>query len=167
MDRGKKLNELIELFQAIVAKYSRFDEMAVRFSDFGRPLFKSELHFIKCVKEHSEANLSRLAALLGITRGAVSQVLVKLEKKKMVERTSRNRKEFSVSLTPTGEKVYQEHEEFHRNHFRELEWAMKLLPVNRINFIEYVFRTINTFYDTFEKRLAREASRKVKTPGRA
>lgn len=158
MDRKKRLFDLIELFQAIVAKYARFDEMAIAFTDGAGSLFKGELHFIQCVKKHEEEKLTRLADLLGVTRGAVSQTLVKLEKKKLVERVKRNRKEFTLKLTPAGEDIYRKHEEFHRKHFRELEQAMTLLPPRQIDFIEWLFRKINSFYDQFAKRVTADAA---------
>jgi DNA-binding MarR family transcriptional regulator len=169
MDRKQKLWELIELFQAIVTRYARLDDMAMKFTGCDRPLFKAELHFLKCVREHPEANLARLASILGVTRGAVSQMLARLEKKTLVARTRRNRKEFAIALTPAGETVYREHEEFHRRHFRELEHAMLLLPSGRIAFIERIFRQIDSFYDIFEKRLT-EGSKTIvirKSPKRS
>ncbi len=160
MDRKAKLFELIELFEAIVAKYARFDDMAIRFTAAAGSLHKGELHFIKRVREHPAENLAGLAALLGVTRGAVSQMMVKLEKKKLVERVKLNRKAFSLKLTPAGEEVYLRHEEFHRNHFRELERTMRLLPKSRIDFIERIFRKIDSFYDMFEKRVAADSAGK-------
>ncbi len=153
MDRQRKLRDLIERFQAIAAKYAGLEGMAMTFPGYGRPLYKSELHFLKAVREHPEANLSGLASILGVTRGAISQILARLEKKGLVARANLNRKEYAIGLTPAGETVYREHEEFHRGHFRELERAIRLLPPDKIDFIEWMFGQLDSFYDTFEKRL--------------
>jgi DNA-binding MarR family transcriptional regulator len=94
-----------------------------------------------------------LASILGITKGAVSQTIGKLEKKKMIDRVKINGKEISLSLTAAGEKAYRAHEGFHANHFRELQRAMKGLTPVQIGFIEKIFKEIDAFYGVFKKRI--------------
>jgi DNA-binding MarR family transcriptional regulator len=152
--RDRKLSGLIELFQGIVARYSTMEDAAVRLVNVKHPLFKSELHMIKCIKEHPEANVTRLAEILGITKGAVSQVIRRLEAKGMIARVGRNRKEYVLSLTSGGLDAYRAHEEFHRGHFRELAKAMAELTPAEIAFIKKVFREITGFYGVFQKRVS-------------
>ena len=45
------------------------------------PLFATEIHMIKCVKENPNRHMTALAEVLGVTRGAVSQIAMKLEGK--------------------------------------------------------------------------------------
>lgn len=67
-------------------------------------LHPSELHLLLAVQAEPEANATRLAALLGVTKGAVSQVLKRLEAKgvvlKRVDPAQKN--EVTASFTPLG-----------------------------------------------------------------
>ncbi len=154
MDRDKRLAGLIELFLGIMAKYSSMEDAAIKLVNVSRPLFKSELHLIKAIKEHPEANVTALAEILGVTKGAVSQVIRRLEEKGMAARVGRNRKEFVLALTREGLSAYQAHESFHKGHFRELSRVMAEMTPAEIAFTERVFREIDAFYDVFKKRVA-------------
>jgi DNA-binding MarR family transcriptional regulator len=64
----------------------------------------SELHFLSIVSRFSRENLSQLATRLGVTKGAVSQMSQKLEKKGYVKRyqDEGNKKNICLRLTEWG-----------------------------------------------------------------
>lgn len=70
---------------------------------------------IKCVKENPELHMTALAELLGVTRGAVSQIAMKLEAKGMLvkDRDEDNRARRLLRVTPAGEAAYAYHERLH------------------------------------------------------
>lgn len=154
MDRAKKLSDLIGLFQGIMAKYASMEDAAIRLVNVAHPLFKGELHLITCIRGHPEANVTALAKILGVTKGAVSQVIRRLEAKGMILRVGRNKKEFVCALTQSGLEACTAHDEFHKGHFRELERAMAGMTAKEIFFIEKVFIEIDSFYEVFQKRVA-------------
>ncbi len=82
-----------------------------------QPLFIAEIHMIKAIREHPEAHLTALADRLGVTKGAVSQLVKKLEEKGMVvkDRDPANRARVVLSLTAKGERAYSVHERAHRD----------------------------------------------------
>lgn len=79
------------------------------------PLFAAEIHMIKCVKENPNRHMTALAELLGVTRGAVSQIVMKLEGKGMLvkEEDAGSRVRRVLRTTPKGERAYVFHEELH------------------------------------------------------
>lgn len=86
------------------------------------PLTRGEIHLIECIGKHSDANISELASILGNTRGAVSQMAGKLEKKQLITKTKRadNNKEVVLALLPDGQQVFQEHEKLHADLYSEI-----------------------------------------------
>jgi DNA-binding MarR family transcriptional regulator len=81
-----------------------------------RQLHEAEIHTIAAVKENPGAHVTGIAEALGVTKGAVSQILLKLQKKGMIAKESDagNRSRLIVRLTPTGETAYANHERLHR-----------------------------------------------------
>lgn len=82
-----------------------------------QPLFDAEVHIIKAVREHEGIHITALAEMLNVTKGAVSQTLMKLQKKDMVvkEPDIQNQSRLCLKLTPKGEVAYENHEILHRN----------------------------------------------------
>lgn len=72
-------------------------------------LHPSELHLLLAVQAEPEANATRLAALLGVTKGAVSQVLKRLEAKGMVHKRVDpvQKNEVTASFTAPGRQALE------------------------------------------------------------
>lgn len=81
----------------------------------GVPLYRAEIHTIQAIGQHPGINLSELAQLMDITKGAASQTVNKLTGKDLVRkvRTSGDNREVTLLLTDLGWKGYQSHEKFH------------------------------------------------------
>ena len=111
----KILAEIMEQFVRIVNKFNRFEKVPM---DFGveRMLYPSEIHTIEAIGKNSRINVTQLAELLGITKGAVSQMVNKLVGKKFVKKKKfpRSGKEVFLELTPEGKKAFKGHEKFHK-----------------------------------------------------
>jgi len=92
-------------------------EAQVRMHRYGTdtPLFAAEIHMIKCVKENPDRHMTALAEVLGVTRGAVSQIVMKLEGKGMLvkEEDEGSRLRRVLRVTSKGERAYVFHEELH------------------------------------------------------
>lgn len=79
-------------------------------------LFRSELHVIDAVGSHPRINLTAMAELLGVTKGAVSQKVKIVEKKGFIKRYKNpdNNKEVFFELTHEGRRIFEGHRQFHR-----------------------------------------------------
>ena len=87
------------------------------------PLFAAEIHLIKCVKENPNRHMTALAEVLGVTRGAVSQIAMKLEEKGMLvkEKDEGSSLRRILRVTPDGERAYRFHERLHADFDRLVE----------------------------------------------
>ncbi len=67
-------------------------------------LHPSELHVLLAIRREPRANATRLGVLLGVTKGAVSQVLKRLEGKGVIVKQvdSAQKNEVTASFTPLG-----------------------------------------------------------------
>ena len=112
----KILAEIMEQFVRIVNKFNRFEKVPM---DFGveEILYPSEIHTIEAIGNNANINVTQLAELLGITKGAVSQMVNKLVRKQFVEKIKLppGGKEIFLELTPKGKKAFKGHEKFHKD----------------------------------------------------
>lgn len=79
------------------------------------PIFHSEIHVIKAIAEHPCIHVGGLADILGVTKGAASEILKKLEKKALVKKEvdELNLSRYSLSLTDKGKKAHKNHMHYH------------------------------------------------------
>ncbi|RKD31139.1 transcriptional regulator [Lacrimispora algidixylanolytica] len=79
------------------------------------PIFHSEIHVIKAIAEHSYIHVGGLADILGVTKGAVSEILKKLERKALVKKEvdELNLSRYLLSLTEKGQKAHKNHMIYH------------------------------------------------------
>ena len=84
---------------------------------FGTDCFltHAEIHLVEIIGKNSGSSVSDIARILGITRGAVSQNLKKLEAKKLSFKVadSENISRSLVSLTDKGKTAFDEHKKWH------------------------------------------------------
>lgn len=110
------------------------------------PLFAAEIHMIKCVKENPDLHMTALAERLGVTRGAVSQIVMKLEEKGMLlkERDEENRVRRVLRLTAGGERAYLFHEALHADFDRLVEGLLLGAPEEGREFLREFLGGLDT-----------------------
>jgi DNA-binding MarR family transcriptional regulator len=103
---------------ALLRVVSKLVEIEGDVQDYGTgvELHEAEIHMISFIKENPGEHLASLAERAGVTRGAVSQIAMKLERKGMVEKLpdSENLTRLRLRLTPIGEKAYAGHAGLHK-----------------------------------------------------
>jgi DNA-binding MarR family transcriptional regulator len=106
-----EVNDLVRLFLSILHAFSMIEKKQWNFGT-GYKIFLNEVQTVSAIGENSNINMTQLAEIMGVTRGAVSQTVRKLVTKKLVIRTNaRNHKEINLGLTDLGStvsKAYQE-----------------------------------------------------------
>lgn len=98
---------------------------------FGVPelLHASEIHMVMHINDNPGIHMSELARIAGVTRGAVSQVVAKLEKKGLVTKAEdpENSLKTVPVLTNKGKVAYYAHARHHEERDKELfEFANRL-----------------------------------------
>jgi len=129
---------------SIIAKFSRvsklWQQLELKRRKFGteEDLSGSEIHLIEAVGQNEGHSVTDLSRRLGITKGAISQTLKKLESKELVvkEIDPTNASRTTVNLSTKGKIAYYSHLQWHERMdggFREYFFN---LPENKIRFMD-------------------------------
>lgn len=112
-----ELQTLIDLFLKILHLYSVIGRKPKKYGT-GDLLYIAELHTITMVGNNHEINMTRLADIMGVTRGAISQTIRKLVSKNLIIKSNlTNRKEINLKLSEKGMIVYKAQESFQKEIF--------------------------------------------------
>ena len=147
-DPHKRMALFDDMFHRIMNKMKRIEQKPRRFgTDF--LLYPSEIHTIEAIGRNAGINVTALAALQGVTKGAVSQIVQKLVKKGMVVRMKdeMSDREVLLKLSDTGKIAYQAHADFHSQIDPELVAIIAQADDANIEFVETIFKAIDRFCD--------------------
>jgi DNA-binding MarR family transcriptional regulator len=112
-----ELQQLIDLFLKILHLYSIIGRKPKDYGT-GDLLYFTELHTITVVGRNDEVNMTQLAEIMGVTKGAISQTIRKLVHKNLILRTNiNNRKEVNLRLSDKGRKVLNAQDSFQKEIF--------------------------------------------------
>jgi len=114
---NNELQNLIDLFLKILHLYSVINRKPKDYGT-GDLLYFTELHTISVVAANKEINMTRLAEIMGVTRGAISQTIRKLVSKNLILKSNlTNRKEVNLKLSEKGMQVFKSQESFQKEIF--------------------------------------------------
>lgn len=114
---NNELQNLIDLFLKILHLYSVINRKPRDYGT-GDLLYLTEIHTITMVGKNREINMTRLAELMGVTKGAISQTIRKLVNKNLiVKENTTNRKEFNLKLSEKGLAVMKGQESLQKELF--------------------------------------------------
>ncbi|MCJ7446498.1 MAG: MarR family transcriptional regulator [Bacteroidales bacterium] len=114
---NKELQTLIDLFLKILHLYSVINKKPKDYGT-GDLLYFTEIHTITMVGKNKKINVTRLAEVMGVTKGAISQTIKKLVSKNLILKTNlRNRKEVNLKLSEKGRLVYKGQKSFQKDIF--------------------------------------------------
>jgi len=112
-----ELQELIDKFLKILHLYSVIGRKPQDYGT-GDLLYFTEVHTISMVGKNREINMTKLADMMGVTKGAISQTIRKLVSKGLIEKSNTvNRKEVNLKLSEKGNIVLKGHESFQKEIF--------------------------------------------------
>jgi DNA-binding MarR family transcriptional regulator len=113
---------LFLLMGSVLTRFCRIERRPVQFPS-GPTLYPAEVHMLAALAVREDATVTGLAACCGVTKGAVSQMLKRLEGKGLLQR-----EDTAVRLTPLGQEMHQAHMAFHQEHDREFVAYLRSLP---------------------------------------
>lgn len=104
----------------------------------------SEAHVIDAIGKDPNITATAIAEKLGITRGGISKIVARLEKKGYLKASAKddNRKERKLSLTPQGDLAFKAHAKLHQ---RKLEKLIQLLDKYTDEELEVLIRIFTDF----------------------
>lgn len=124
---------MIHKFEKVMNKYNK-SEKKPRYYGTTDLLYRAEVHTIDAIGRNNKINVTELAEYLGITKGAVSQMVDKLIKKGMVNKkmVSDTENEVALELTEKGTLVFKGHEEYHKQLYAEISKHLNYLSDENI-----------------------------------
>jgi len=146
MRKGEVISLQIE---RIVHKYTTIEKKK-RYYGTNIQLTCSEIHTIDAIGSNNKINITQLAILKGVTKGAVSQMIYKLIKKGFVKKTvsPKSDTEVILELTEYGQKAYNAHLEYHKITDKIIH---KRLEQMTLESYEKLKKGLEVFEDTLDK----------------
>jgi DNA-binding MarR family transcriptional regulator len=145
-----ELQTLIDLFLKILHLYSVIGRKPKDYGT-GDLLYFTEIHTIAMVGRNKEVNMTRLAEMMGVTKGAISQTIRKLVSKNyIVKSNTNNMKEINLRLSEKGKIVYKGQKSFQKELFT---FAEKLYDSARPEDRELVGRLFIAISDNMQERV--------------
>ena len=150
--KSKNRTKISYIFLRVVTKFSDIDRKT-RYYGTDQPLYEAEIHMIKSIKENEGIHVTGLADMLGVTKGAVSQIIGKLERKGMIVKDidPRNLSRLSLRLTPKGETAYLHHEELHQEFDGLFKAVLENATEQNKEFLKDFLNSLDVKLDAYEK----------------
>ncbi|MGL1893896.1 MAG: MarR family winged helix-turn-helix transcriptional regulator [Spirochaetaceae bacterium] len=109
------VNKLLNQLKNIANKKSELDKRPHEFGT-GIKMYNSEMYLVEVLGVSEGQSMTRIAEIMGITKGAVSQTFKKLEKRGLVKKYPDpvNASRSLLYLTTLGKKILKTHEKWHQ-----------------------------------------------------
>lgn len=131
-------------------KYIRVDRTSF---DFGMddPLYPREIHTLIFIRERDGSFVTEIAAETGVTKGAVSQIVKKLEAKGLLERKPdpRNLSRMILNVTEKGNEACVGHECMHREKDVRFLDYLNSLDAEKVEFMHELFLEMDCWMDSY------------------
>jgi DNA-binding MarR family transcriptional regulator len=137
-----ELQTIIDNFIKILHIYSIIDKKPKEYGT-GDLLYVSEVHAIYIIGKNPEINLTHLAELSGVTKGAVSQMVKRLVNKRYIAKYKvKNNKEINLRLSDKGYIIFQQYMAFANERFVFAEELYKNASGKDIALVKRLFSII-------------------------
>jgi len=133
----KNNNELIHSLLKIIYKVMEMEEK-IQYYGTDVKISISEIHVLDTVISNPGIHISGIAMKRGVTRGAVSQLVKKMEKKGLLSKLPdpENLSRLMINLTKKGIIAQRTHNEFHELFNRMIDESLKSMSDDEKNSIE-------------------------------
>ncbi len=138
--RQREFDEVVGLMHRVVGRMAALDEQAHDFGT-GDRLYRAEIHTVQAIGDLPGISVTGLAEHLGVTKGAVSQMLRKLCDKRLVskEYAPGSQRERRLLLTQRGARARAGHEALHQ----------RMVEIVRQRFGRHLKERMGMFRDVF------------------
>jgi DNA-binding MarR family transcriptional regulator len=110
---------------------------------------------LDAIGDNPTMNISEFARNIGVTKGAVSQVVKKLEEKQVVRRykQAENDKEVFIELTNLGKDIYKKHKKTNEESIIPLHDELLKYSDDKVYFLIEMFKWIDSYLDSARKQM--------------
>ena len=118
----------------------------------GVKFYPSEVHVMLVIEEKSATNATRMAERLGVTKGAVSQTLTRLEMKGVLIKTKDpyNKNELTLTFTPFGVEAFKHYSARVADNIRKHHQYLEQFTENEKAAIQRFLIDVDTVLDEME-----------------
>jgi DNA-binding MarR family transcriptional regulator len=154
VEQMRAAKQVMELFIRAARRYYTLEKMLACSGD-RHGLHHSERHMLDLIGGNPDINVTEFARAAGVTKGAVSQVVNKLEAKGMVRRYKRgdNDKEVFIEPTVSGWDAYHRHQEKNVETLLPLMEELKGYPEDKIAFLIHMLSWIDGYLEESVRRM--------------
>ncbi len=144
--------KLMEIWVRIVSK---MNDAECKNRDYGTGdlLSPSEIHLLQAIGKNQGKKVTDVANYMGVTRGAVSQMVKKLVSRDLVVKYSAagNEKEVLLKLTASGKIAQKGHDRHHGMFIEEVKNSLGDLTEDRVLMLEKFLMTVEKCVDDFNR----------------
>ncbi|MDO5418379.1 MAG: MarR family transcriptional regulator [Lachnospiraceae bacterium] len=153
MSRKEMLCDILSIRRRTTTIYQKYLSTPREYYP-GEKLLMREVHIITTIGLDGLDNVSELAGKLGITNGAVSQYLAKLEKKGFLRRIQdeQDKRQYSVVLTDKGKELYRLHTEYDRKGYAEAAEMFDSFTEEELEIVRRFDRQFEAFTEEMNRR---------------
>ena len=143
----KDYQELAWLMERTIHKYIQYEKKPQKYGP-DLTLTQPEIHTVAIIGDQKGISVTELAKVRGITKGAASQMIYRLEDKGLIEKriSPESDSKLSLYLTKKGQKVRDEHRKKHETMGKKFAALMDGIPAD-------VQKYILDFLHDFEEEL--------------
>ena len=142
------LRRFDQVFHRVLNKMNKLEKKPRHYGT-DHLLYGSEIHTIEAIGHNPGISVTELADFQGVTKGAVSQLIQKLEKKNLIIRMKNmnSDKQVFLKLSDIGNIAFTVHDDFHAKIFPELVGALKQADKQTLDSMEVMLEAIERLCD--------------------
>ena len=144
----KNDKELAWLMERAIHKYTQYEKKPQEYCK-GLMLTQPEIHTVAVIGDQEGINVTQLAKVRGVTKGAASQMIYKLVDKELVEKriSPNSDSEINLYLTKLGKKARAEHRKRHEAISNKFADMVKDIPEDMLERIKDLLRSFEEKLD--------------------
>jgi DNA-binding MarR family transcriptional regulator len=145
-ENGASPLAIAEKFSRVVKLWQDLEKSPRKFGT-DEDLYHSEIHLIEVIGENENLSVTDIAGQLGVTKGAISQTLKKVEKKGLATKHAdpQNSSRAIVELTAKGKMAFYAHEHWHEQMDGGFRQYMNRLTQEQRDLIYEVLSNVEKF----------------------
>jgi DNA-binding MarR family transcriptional regulator len=150
MEKKVEIKFQKDLFLRIINKFKILEKIPIDHGT-GHLLYASEINTLEIIGNQPGINVTEVAKAKGVTKGAASQTVKKLEEKKLITKSKspENDKLVILKLTSKGKIAFKNHEKFHENYDSKILKKLNEMSFEQLALITKTFKMLEETIDEY------------------
>lgn len=139
------------IFESSYRLINKYNQKSRKAKTYGTEdlLYPAEVHMLDVIGAHMKVTTTKLAEILGITKGAVSQTTNKLLSKGLIEKNNSKERtnEVYITLSESGKQIFDFHREKHADMQKRIHEVIEDLSPESVEAIKQIIAIIDQSLD--------------------